>query len=1522
MMRSAAWAAFSWRALLLSLLWTAALAKQDQPSITSEAIEHPPLNLNYFEDSDVIVFQDIEERNIYRSENAGVKWDRVSGIPDGAAAFLYLHPFEPQTAFVLSKDRKHYKTEDLGKSWTEFDSGTMPSAFQPDILVFHASDPKRIIFNGMNCDGIFCDEETTYTLDGFKSAQPLRPSTAGCWWAKSTPEFKTGDQESDLSRILCIVSDPVSLFKTSQKLCVSNTFFAKKDGKYDEFEPNLDNNRDMTGVVSLAGVKSFILVASSSPNSDEMALYVTNDAQQWHRAMFPTSDNHDHSHQINQEAYTVLESTNYSIQVDVMTSHPSNPMGIIFTSNSNGTYFTENIPYTNRNLRGHVDFEKISGIQGIFLVNTVENGKDVDEKGAAKTIVTHITFDDGRTFEPIKAGDDRIHLHSMTQIDNIGRIFSSPAPGLVMGNGNTGKSLGAFKDANLYVSPNAGVTWKQALEGPHKYEFGASGTILVAIKDSETADIDKVSYSLDYGDKWESIALPKDLKIKPALLTTTQDSTSLKFLLIGEKDRTFHMIVLDFEGLEKPTCEDKDMEPWNARVDDKGNPTCIMGQKQTYSRRKKEADCFVKSNFKDPVPTTEQCDCTDDDFECDYNFQRDPEDRSVCKQVGPIPIPEGACKGSKDDTFKGSSGWRQIPGNHCKRKDGDPQKDQEVDRKCSEGGGSGGGGSSPSPPASGEVSHTQNGFDAESNDLEKFYLIRAGSNQDGDETIIARPFRQETGDQISVENKLWLTSDHGKTWKRILEEEHIDHIFPHDYLRDLIFFGTDSKKILYTIDRGKSFHSFEAPIASNDFKLIFHPDMRDWIMWVGQRCEDISGTKTCFREAAISSDRGDHWDTMLRFVEKCEFTGNSAYKYESRALKQIVCLAHREESLNSPKTIMSSNDFFKEDTQIHEGNVASFATMNEFILATDEVNLEGKEKDAVGLQAIASLDGKHFEAAIFPYNFQDAHSNWYTVLDSSTHAINLFVATDQTDGRRLGSIIKSNSNGTTYVLSASNVNCDDTGYVDFEKVAGLEGVTLINIVSNPGQKDSKKEVQTQISHNDGAEWDFLPPPSKDADGKSYPCSSAKGDSKCALHLHGYTERDDKRRTFAASTAVGLIFGVGNVGPVLGDIKDADTFMSDDGGINWRSVKKGHWTWQYGDQGSIIVLVQRATHGNGAKTKIVSYSLDEGKTWIDYEFTDKEVTVLDLTTVRSGASRNFLVWCRTDDNKLFSVNLDFTGLADRPCVFDEGSDKSDYDLWSPKHPLEENNCLFGHVAQYLRKKPEHKCFNEASLSRLHGYENCECTRRDYECAYNFELDSHGQCSLVPGLDPLTGPEWCKQHPNETTWFQPTGYRRLPLTTCEGGKQLDRTSEDHACEGYEDEFERKHRTSGWAIFFAVVIPVALAGGVGWYVWRNWNGKFGQIRLGDNSSTFDSDQPWVKYPVIAISAVAAVVAAMPLVITSLWRSATGAYERLSNRSRGGNWSRRYTTRDSFARGRGDYSIVDDDEGELLGEESDEEV
>lgn len=69
-----------------------------------------------------------------------------------------------------------------------------------------------------------------------------------------------------------------------------------------------------------------------------------------------------------------------------------------------------------------------------------------------------------------------------------------------------------------------------------------------------------------------------------------------------------------------------------------------------------------------------------------------------------------------------------------------------------------------------------------------------------------------------------------------------------------------------------------------------------------------------------------------------------------------------------------------------------------------------------------------------------------------------------------GNILKSNSNGTYFGLSMDYVNRDERGYVDFEKMIGLDGIVIINVVSNPGNATltGGKELRTLISHNDGA----------------------------------------------------------------------------------------------------------------------------------------------------------------------------------------------------------------------------------------------------------------------------------------------------------------------------------------------------------------------------------------------------------------------------------------------------------------------
>jgi len=376
------------------------------------------------------------------------------------------------------------------------------------------------------------------------------------------------------------------------------------------------------------------------------------------------------------------------------------------------------------------------------------------------------------------------------------------------------------------------------------------------------------------------------------------------------------------------------------------------------------------------------------------------------------------------------------------------------------------------------------------------------------------------------------------------------------------------------------------------------------------------------------------------------------------------------------------------------------------------------------------------------------------------------------------------------------------------------------------------------------------------------------------------------------------------------------------------AKKGSYMWRFGDQGSIIVLIDPKE-----PTNVLYWSKDEGKNWEEYQFLDKKVHVEDLTTMPSDNSRNFLVWAKGDEGTM-TINIDFTGLTGRQCVLDEKVENDDYYFWSPKHPTQDNDCLFGHVSQYHRKKITADCYNGQTIERLHNIaNNCECARSDFECDFNYQRKGDGSCELVEGLKPKDHAEECRLDPDLTEYYESTGYRRIPLTTCQGGKEMEYTSQVHPCPGKEEEFQKKHGIGAVGIFFAVMIPIGVAAAIGYWVWSNWANKFGQIRLGEQAS-YNDESPLIKYPVMILSAIVAIAQALPLLASSLWRSASNAF----GRSRGAYGSigggrfgtgvglggdRRFTTRDSFARGRGDYAnAVDEDEGELLGEDSDEEV
>src|SRR5690606_15842395 len=109
------------------------------------------------------------------------------------------------------------------------------------------------------------------------------------------------------------------------------------------------------------------------------------------------------------------------------------------------------------------------------------------------------------------------------------------------------------------------------------------------------------------------------------------------------------------------------------------------------------------------------------------------------------------------------------------------------------------------------------------------------------------------------------------------------------------------------------------------------------------------------------------------------------------------------------------------------------------------------------------------------------------------------------------------------------------------------------------------------------------------------------------------------------------------------------------------------------------------------------------------------------------------------------------------------DDDDFELWTP--PMDGDECLFGHVTQYNRKIPSHRCYVGRKIPTFHKVlKNCTCTPADFECDFNYERVADDNCALISGLSPPNKEQVCRENPDLIEWYMPTGFRRLPMTTC--------------------------------------------------------------------------------------------------------------------------------------------------------------
>lgn len=145
-----------------------------------------------------------------------------------------------------------------------------------------------------------------------------------------------------------------------------------------------------------------------------------------------------------------------------------------------------------------------------------------------------------------------------------------------------------------------------------------------------------------------------------------------------------------------------------------------------------------------------------------------------------------------------------------------------------------------------------------------------------------------------------------------------------------------------------------------------------------------------------------------------------------------------------------------------------------------------------------------------------------------------------------------------------------------------------------------------------------------------------------------------------------------------------------------------------------------------------------------------------------------------------LTLDFAGLNERKCkgVESPGTDKSDFELWSPHDDGRHGGnkkCFLGQQVTYIRRKQDSECFNGEDFERQTMRVPCLCTEADYECDVNYVRNKGGACEAV--ADPLKSEDKLLVSDKEADckadnfYYITQGYRKIPGNMCYGGEKKD-------------------------------------------------------------------------------------------------------------------------------------------------------
>uniref|UniRef100_A0A8C9P5L4 Sortilin related VPS10 domain containing receptor 1 n=1 Tax=Spermophilus dauricus TaxID=99837 RepID=A0A8C9P5L4_SPEDA len=340
----------------------------------------------------------------------------------------------------------------------------------------------------------------------------------------------------------------------------------------------------------------------------------------------------------------------------------------LYISDTRGVYFTlalENVQ-SSRGPEGNVmiDLYEVAGIKGMFLAN-----KKIDNQ-----VKTFITYNKGRDWRLLQAPDTdlrgdpvhcllpycSLHLHlKVSENPYTSGIIASrdTAPSIIVASGNIGSEL-SDSDISMFVSSDAGNTWRQIFEEEHSVLYLDQGGVLVAMKHT-SLPIRHLWLSFDEGRSWSKYSFTSIPLFVDGVLGEPGEETLIMTVFGHFSHRSeWQLVKVDYKSIFDRRCAEEDYRPWQLHSQ---GEACIMGAKRIYKKRKSERKC-MQGKYAGAMES-EPCVCTEADFDCDYGYERHSNGQCLpAFWFNPSSLSKDCSIGQ---SYLNSTGYRKVVSNNC-----------------------------------------------------------------------------------------------------------------------------------------------------------------------------------------------------------------------------------------------------------------------------------------------------------------------------------------------------------------------------------------------------------------------------------------------------------------------------------------------------------------------------------------------------------------------------------------------------------------------------------------------------------------------------------------------------------------------------------------------------------------------------------------------------------------------------------------------------------------------------------------